>query len=285
MDIQSLKERVSKAEEKVEKCKNTIERHTKSLEKKSAVLIKKGIDMNDLKSAKWDENGDSTEFYWDVCSVEQKQDDIKGAEKKLAQAEQILADWKSKLAVEVEKERFLSEQAPAVIVEFLNQWKERVRDWYIHNYHSYIKLQNELELTIEKARERFKVEHPDKSEYGVAFSDYKKRDKEIIGIVKRLNAIGGTVAQMATYYNEEERLKWLENLLEEERKHKLFDLIHRINAVVGSITNAEHLRINEKGNLDGIITGESGKAKIETIGAGGYNIQCFHYRTLVNKIK
>ena len=39
------------------------------------------------------------------------------------------------------------------------------------------------------------------------------------------------------------------------------------------------------GDINGIIVGTEGKAKIQTIGAGGYNIQCFHFRTLIHEIK
>ena len=33
------------------------------------------------------------------------------------------------------------------------------------------------------------------------------------------------------------------------------------------------------------MSGNKGKCKIETIGAGGYNIQCFHFRILVHEFK
>ena len=39
------------------------------------------------------------------------------------------------------------------------------------------------------------------------------------------------------------------------------------------------------GEINGIAEGEKGRAKVETIGAGGYNIQCYHFRVLVNKIE
>ena len=35
-------------------------------------------------------------------------------------------------------------------------------------------------------------------------------------------------------------------------------------------------------NLNGYIIGTKGCCSIKTIGAGGYNIQCFHFRTLIH---
>lgn len=54
---------------------------------------------------------------------------------------------------------------------------------------------------------------------------------------------------------------------------------------VGTITDAAALYIGPEGDINGIIVGTEGKAKIQTIGAGGYNIQCFHFRTLIHEIK
>ena len=68
-------------------------------------------------------------------------------------------------------------------------------------------------------------------------------------------------------------------------ERKLLDLIGRIMSTVGTITDAAALYIGPEGDINGIIVGTEGKAKIQTIGAGGYNIQCFHFRTLIHEIK
>jgi hypothetical protein len=76
----------------------------------------------------------------------------------------------------------------------------------------------------------------------------------------------------------------LKKTLEKEAQAKYEDLCNRISAVVGEIEDVSNLNIARDGQLNGIVEGTKGSAKVETIGAGGYNIQCFHYRTLVHKL-
>ncbi|MFB0831524.1 hypothetical protein ACEU2D_18215 [Brevibacillus laterosporus] len=287
MNVGELEIRVAKAKEKVEKCKATISRHEGQLAKKLAVISKHGITLENMEEKKWSGGIAGTggsAYYWDICAVERKQDDIKRANYRLKEAETILDKWQAKLNIEFEKQRFLSEQAPDAIIEFLNRWKEKARDWYIKAHARYQELRAELEVATKDADERFLAQNPEACTWGRDYESFIKGDKEIKRISGAIAMLGGTVATLATYRQKEERLAWLERMLEEDRKAKLFDLIHRINDVVGTIEDASQLRVSQKGNLDGVITGEKGKAKIETIGAGGYNIQCFHYRTLVHKL-
>lgn len=87
------------------------------------------------------------------------------------------------------------------------------------------------------------------------------------------------------YKTIDESLARLDKDLNREVELKYDDLINRANKVVGQITDASNLSVGPKGELDGIIEGTKGKARIETIGAGGYNIQIFHYRVLIHPIK
>lgn len=265
--IEKLQEKVTAAADRVEKSKKTILRHEAQLEKKLGAL-------------------DGPNFTpWDMYAIDHKRDDIKGATKKLAEAERILAGWQAKLNVELEKERFLNEQAPAVIVKFLNEWKEQAREWYIRSHARYLVLRGELAAAKKAAEQRFRVEHPEVSAWGRVYNNYMKADESIVEISTKIAMMGNAVQVMATYREEEERLAWLEKTLEQDKRAKMLDLVQRINAVVGTITDASSLQVSAKGNLDGFIVGEKGKARIETISAGGYNIQCFHYRTLVHPIK
>ena len=54
--------------------------------------------------------------------------------------------------------------------------------------------------------------------------------------------------------------------------------------VIGKIIDASDLRVGPKGELEGIVEGEKGKVRVETVGAGGHTVQRFHFRTLVHKL-
>lgn len=113
-----------------------------------------------------------------------------------------------------------------------------------------------------------------------------ERGLEYRQIQKKLREAGDQITlRLLEIRDEDEREAWLEKTMDEEKRAKLLDLIGRIMSTVGTITDAAALYIGPEGDINGIIVGTEGKAKIQTIGAGGYNIQCFHFRTLIHEIK
>ena len=95
---------------------------------------------------------------------------------------------------------------------------------------------------------------------------------------------GDLLLKMVEFRDEKKAFEYLDIVLEAEKKAKIIDMMARIEGITGKITDAAALHIGMKGDLEGVIIGEKGTAKINTIGAGGYNIQCYHYRTLIHEI-
>ena len=70
-----------------------------------------------------------------------------------------------------------------------------------------------------------------------------------------------------------------------EAKMFIIDLYNRVKKITGEkIYDWSELYYNN-GALNGVITGEDGTAKVESILAGGYNIQRLHVRVLVHEVK
>lgn len=73
---------------------------------------------------------------------------------------------------------------------------------------------------------------------------------------------------------------------EEDCDMKRVQFIIRTNAITGDTITAAALMIDHKsGDVNGTITGANGTATVKTIGAGGYNIQCYHFRCLIREAK
>ncbi len=113
------------------------------------------------------------------------------------------------------------------------------------------------------------------------------------------------------YHNQEERrsfyremretwgVNWYEFMyMTTEQIHKanvqaaetiVLNLLDRTVEFAGKITDCKGLRVDYDNQgysiINGLVIGEKGKARVESIGAGGYNIQRYHIRVLVKEVR
>lgn len=173
------------------------------------------------------------------------------------------------------------------IQEFIKQWKERAIKYYtekITYYHQEYRRKNKqfCEFHNNKysiMRERNLSEEQYREEYKQLEDDYREFKHEM------QEEITQKFAQDVYWYSLNSCLERMIKVIEKDAIKKEQQLIARVNKEVGSIEKAITLKVGVNGELNGVIQGENGKCKIETIYAGGWNIQCLHYRVLIHKIK
>ncbi len=281
MTKKDLETKVINAQATVAKKKAIIEKHRTQLTK----LINKGADPSDIR--------------W-------KQQDIEEATKKLAEAERIAKNWQDKLGAHISRDAFIEANAPQVIKDFLESWKASAITYYRQRRVDFIEYRKEIRQKerearlealrtlpeLERYRQIYKDREPSDSDLAnlwprqVVEDFLKERGLDYRSIREKLAARTDQItSRLLEIRDETEREQWLENVLEDEKKAKLVDLIGRINKVVGTITDASGLDIGGKGDINGVIIGTEGKALVETFGVAGYNIVCFHFRTTVRELK
>ena len=255
MTQKELEQKVIDAEGRVAKREAVLKKHNSQLAK----MIEKGADRFD---------------------VSIKREDIKSATSKLAEARETLANWQDKLNTRITRDAYLEANTPEILKDFLENWKQHAIGYYREKRIRFIEYRDGL-----KAKERAaRLEALQTLRDVDAF--LSERGLEYRQIQKKLREAGDQITlRLLEIRDEDEREAWLEKTMDEEKRAKLLDLIGRIMSTVGTITDAAALHIGPEGDINGIIVGTEGKAKIQTIGAGGYNIQCFHFRTLIHEIK
>ena len=206
--------------------------------------------------------------------------------KDLEAAKDALAKYQAELAATTEKAA--SRNIPAIL-EFLDRWKARVTRIHLDAFGAYPEAVRQREKDLEPFRmdyfeeRKFKRERPD---------EWKEWSAERKAINEQFNAAYGFIEPYLERVLNPETMRYdswrfdeekLAKELSEEANRKYDFIIERTNKLVGEITDANGLSVGAKGDLNGIIIGTRGNASVKTIGAGGYNIQCFHFRTLIHQ--
>lgn len=220
---------------------------------------------------------------WEVNPYYYSEHDLKLCLKDIEAAQKSLEDYKTQLISETEK---ANSRDVKIIVEFLEGWKERTRRFYINSFPRYLEALKEYQQKNK--------EHYDWWNHG-GFKDPNKKeiDREYNEYCNNFKATWSFITMYTKREQNKETFKFeyifdleaLNKELEQEANRKYDFIIERTNRIVGQITDASNLKIGAKADLNGYIIGTKGTAKVQTIGAGGYNIQCFHFRTLINEMK
>ncbi|MNM78954.1 hypothetical protein D3C81_908740 [compost metagenome] len=263
--MEKVKVGYQKALEAIEKQKGTIERHEKALTKMIDKLNKTGLDVTAdvdvLQAAKFSGEGEArkaTPQYWDLCSAVGKMEDIKNAQKKLKEREAIADGWYDKLS-KYEKQQAVFAELPQIILDWAEAYRKRVIGWLMEGVENYF-------ADLKKAEA---VEDP--TERRAALKKFRL-------------GYGGTISRLVTFPSYE-RPTEVERLALRQKNDLLAMMVYRVTEETGKLTDASGLHIGSNGEINGLVVGEKGSAVIETILAGGYNIQCLHFRVLVKPVK
>lgn len=226
-------------------------------QKEITKLEKKLARIRKVESLGWDT--ENNPYFYD-------ESDLRWCLKDLESAKEALAEYQADLAEIEAKDASRNVQA---IIDFLDGWKAHVKAYYEDMASKYPSAQAE-KVTKYKAL---------------------CAEKKFYEAYKLENSFRSTWSFLTPYLHvvrhrgiclDDEKLA---KSLEQEAKDKYDTIIDKTCKIVGTITDASNLSVGSKGDLNGYIIGTDGTASVKTIGAGGYNIQCFHYRTLIHEMK
>lgn len=276
MTKEQLQERINKSQVKIEKLEKKVEKYSKLVSQEFKNIVKEVISTNKVDILREYNLRNYNDRY--CCGYES---DYYNAKTDLRDAQRTYSNYLTKIK---EIKQFESEEKIEVIWNFLTEWETKAYEWYIQNANLYIELHDKYDEAWEESKEEYKYVATYKSWEGNVITRIKYN--EIRFKENYYFNIQSLTRQITNVYCKTIDTEKLAKTIKDEKERKYKDLVNRVAEVVGSIQDASNLSIgNQSGELNGIIKGSNGTCKIETISAGGYNIQCFHYKVLVNKLR
>ena len=279
----TTKEKIEKLQAQIAKSKDKLTKHKKYKVDKSYKLCKElGIRNPD----KWDaySEGRSSEQFHAKCYYDHAKFGYEIMQSKLDDLNKRLKSLYEKK----QKEDLKNNSTPQipVIEEFLENWKKSAREYYLQQVEALEKFEAEYNNNLDEVIKELEIKYGKpavlkmsaevKKELKDRKVDYTSRN---MYIKTHFNSVTVELSQLGSEMNDK-----LESLLSSEVNKKRADFYARCYKVVGDITDASSLHVGKNGSINGTIVGKLGKAVVETIMAGGYNVQVLHYRVLVTPL-
>lgn len=240
--------RLDTLNERIANAKAKIEKKTATIEKKKALIEKKKVQIAKLgfDPENIEDPRATSDLWWLVCDIGHLEEDIDRGAGEIEETKKSLEKYEAQLAGEIEKESVLIKDIPESMKRLQTELVERWDAWDIER------------------RERIKK---DRSEM-----DYKAFCKK---------------------YNRSERLDFIyktdeqiHNSNMQDAKCLILNLYYRVKDITGEVTDWHGITLDIGTHgfpiLSGLVIGKEGRAIVESIYAGGYNIQRLHIRVLVH---
>lgn len=297
-----IKEKIKKKEEQIEKRKQTTKKFEDKKAKLGEKLEKQGVDLLKIDDYKYRRSfGD--ELCLEIGDYSYMDEDIESSNNKLKELEGQLKRLNEQLDKQLNKENV--PLIPA-IEALLDTWELSARE------HIEFCLRKVQEMR-QNCDEQRKVVDEVLGDYGRAYSSFhymmkytRKREeeiketfcdlngkyrcseeayskmKEMFVLEKQYHDFKIKNQDFLELYGDEDKTQ---RFMRDQKEIRRIDLINRVTKVVGEIKDASGLYFGKDDGINGIVIGTKGKAKVNTIGAGGYAVQVYHYRVLVHPVK
>ena len=174
-----------------------------------------------------------------------------------------------------------------VIDQFLAHWKEEAITWHMEKFLAYRVLFDEKTRLMDEYG--YHTTRPNQ----VIAEDYQEAHDNVKSFFARMGkGMEITIINMSYIFNQHKVNPakksvevFLDEMMDREVERKEKQLMYRVKAKAGNIVDASGLYIANDLNINGRVIGDKETVSVRTILAGGYHIQCLHYRILVKIIK
>jgi hypothetical protein len=311
MTIQDYQERITKCNERIKKLNDKIKKYEDRKAESYFIkdkagwyiqdkkIIKAILTLRDLSNLIYNQSAErystedmlryygTTEDYYKKI-VTEYEDHIKNCESEIRHANEEIKSIEVTIQNYLNRIAYLEEQNSKPVIQifkdFFNNWKEHIIEWVEPRVARYYELDSEA-CDLHNRRYYYIQNNVYTEE------ELKEKYKQLRDNLRAINTGWVTIALDTGFRrNRTEFIKKVDDYMNDRYN----ELVNKVTTHTGEITDVSDLRVGMDGTLNGIVKGVNGKAKIETIMAGGYNQdvivnskhgQCLHYRCLVHKIK